>query len=235
MRCPSFRRPANGSMLAPGAGTLMAHTRRKLLVVMGRRALQLSWCVATMAALGFALLGLPAGPAVVGNLQPDVTLSLVPSTQSVQPGGQFSRSPGTRASMRAGTARSCRCRARRRATAPPAAPTGTIPATSRFSWIARSAAPGAMPKRSAASRPSTRAGTATSRRCRAHRRATAAPVDPTETPASKSRRGSSTRSTARGPTPSRPRGRLPSTRPHRPRSTRCRAPRRATAAPGPVR
>ncbi len=50
---------------------------------------QLLWRVAAVAALALALMGLPAGPAMAGNLQPPVTLSLVPSTQSVQPGQQF--------------------------------------------------------------------------------------------------------------------------------------------------
>lgn len=51
--------------------------------------MRLRWCLVTAVVLTLGLLGFPARPAVAGNLQPDVTLSLVPSTQSVQPGAQF--------------------------------------------------------------------------------------------------------------------------------------------------
>jgi len=50
---------------------------------------QLCLRVITVVAIAGGLLSFPARPAVAGNLQPDVTLSLAPSTQSVQPGSQF--------------------------------------------------------------------------------------------------------------------------------------------------
>lgn len=50
---------------------------------------QLPWRAVTIAILALALISFPVDSAVAGNLQPPVTLSLVPSTQSVQPGAQF--------------------------------------------------------------------------------------------------------------------------------------------------
>lgn len=49
----------------------------------------LQWRIAAVAAFALALLIFPVRPVLAGNLQPPVTLSLVPSTQSVQPGQQF--------------------------------------------------------------------------------------------------------------------------------------------------
>ena len=75
--------------------------------------------------------------------------------------------PGTAALNQGGAPRSTRCRAPRRATAAQAGTTPTAPATSRRSWSARSTAPGAPRSRCPAPRPSTRAGTPRSARCRA--------------------------------------------------------------------
>ncbi len=50
---------------------------------------RLYWRGLAIAALVASALAFPAASALAGNLQPDVTLSLVPSTQSVQPGQQF--------------------------------------------------------------------------------------------------------------------------------------------------
>ncbi len=79
-----------------------------------------------------------------------------------------------RSSTGAGSPKSSRCRAARRATALRAGYTWTPPAPARRSWSARSTAPGAPPSRCPAVRPSTRAGVLASARCRAPRRATAA-------------------------------------------------------------
>ena len=91
------------------------------------------------------------------------------------------RCPAPPPSTRAGTPTSTRCRVPRRATAAPAGPTPTAPATSRRSWPTRPTAPGARPRRCPAPRPSTRAGTPRSSRCRVPRRATAAPAGTTST------------------------------------------------------
>ena len=82
-----------------------------------------------------------------------------------------SRSPAPPRSTGAGTPRSARCRAPRRATAPRPGTTLPAPPVNRRSWSARSTAPGRKLSRCPAPRLSRALGSA---RCRAARRATAA-------------------------------------------------------------
>ena len=107
----------------------------------------------------------------------------------------------------------------------------TAPAASRRSWSARSNGIWGKADRGARHRGPEQGRSAESPRCRAPRRATAAPAGTTQTaPATTGVRGQRGErqlghGRARCPAP------RPSTRAATPRSTRCRAPRRATAAP----
>ncbi len=143
------------------------------------------------------------------------------------------RCPASPPSTRAGSRRSTRCRAPRRATAAPAGTTPTAPATSRRSSSARRTAPGAPPRRCPAPRPSTRAGSPeiASVSCGVGGQLQRGRVLHETQLRPTARRSSSARPTAPGAPPRRCPAPRPSTRAGAPRSPRCRAPRRATAAP----
>ncbi len=155
------------------------------------------------------------------------------STRRTAAGAGRSRSPAWPVSARARMARSFRCRAARRASAPRPGTTtppahGTVPAASRHSLSASGTAPGAGRNRSPASPASTQAATPRSPRCRAARRATALRAG-TTSPRAVRRRLSS----ASGTPPGAARRKSPawpaSAQAGMPRSPRCRAARRATA------